>query len=250
MRYFLEIEYKGTAYNGWQLQKNAASVQQSIQECMTLIFREPIHIYGAGRTDAGVHAVQMFAHSDLKQKITPVLLKRVNRFLPKDIVIHKAIKVADNAHARFDAVLREYMYCIHLKKSPLLNGLSYHYTYDLCKMDAMKEASDFLKTCKDFTILSRKSPDQTNSICQLFEVRWEIKSDENRLIFYISANRFLRGMVRRVVGVLLCIGRGKLSLDEFKYAMMNHSPLPVNDKAPAHGLYLNSIEYPYLKNKP
>jgi len=250
MRYFLEIEYKGCSFNGWQLQKNAVSVQQSIQECMSLIFREPVSIYGAGRTDAGVHAVQMFAHTDLNQKFTPTLLKRVNRFLPKDIVIHKAIKVDDNAHARFDAILREYTYRIHLKKSPLLNGLSYHYTYDLCNIDAMKEASDFLKTCKDFTILSRKSPDQTNSICQLFELRWEINSDGNRLIFYISANRFLRGMVRRIVGVLLAIGRGKLSLDEFKHAIITNSPLPVNDKAPAFGLYLNRIEYPYLKNKP
>jgi len=145
MRYFLEIEYKGSSFNGWQMQKDALSVQQCIQECMSTILREEVIIYGAGRTDSGVHARQMFAHTDIEQSISPVLLHRINRFLPPDVVIHRTIEVDGKAHARFDASLREYMYRVHLQKSPLQNGLSYYYPYPLTDFEAMQEASEFLK---------------------------------------------------------------------------------------------------------
>ena len=255
MRYFIELAYKGTNYHGWQYQPGADSVQETLNKALSLLLRTNIDIVGAGRTDTGVHAKQMFAHFDFENEIDiPKLVHKLNSFLPKDIVIFNMLKVADEAHARFDAVKRTYEYHIHTMKDVFENDVSYQFELPL-DIDKMNEACQILFKHTDFECFSKVNTDVKTFNCVIFEAHWTrgtaeqsgAKQDGNKLIFTIAADRFLRNMVRAIVGTMINIGTGKISLSDFEKIIDSKDRGQAGFSVPAHGLYLTKIEYEYLK---
>ena len=242
MRYFIDIAYNGTAYCGWQNQPNALSVQEVLEKALSTLLGTEIAVTGAGRTDAGVHAKQLFAHFDASaMEDVQNLLHRLNSFLPKDISVQDIFQVKDDAHARFDAEAREYEYHINLKKDPFVEGLAYlvNNEPDVSKMN---EAAQSLLKYQDFQCFSRSKTDVKTYYCTITKAHWERK--ENLLIFTISANRFLRNMVRAIVGTLPEIGYGKLTLEDFHKIIESKNRSNAGASAPAHGLYLTKVVYP------
>ena len=242
MRYFIDIAYNGTAYCGWQNQPNALAVQEVLEKALSTLLGVEIAVTGAGRTDAGVHAKQLFAHFDAEEmEDIQNLLHRLNSFLPKDISVQDIFRVKDDAHARFDAEAREYEYHITLKKNPFVEGLAYlvNNEPDVSKMN---EAAQSLLKYQDFQCFSRSKTDVKTYYCTITKAHWERK--ENLLIFTISANRFLRNMVRAIVGTLLEIGYGKLTLEDFHKIIESKNRSNAGASAPAHGLYLTKVVYP------
>ena len=242
MRYFIDIAYNGTAYCGWQNQPNALAVQEVLEKALSTLLGVEIAVTGAGRTDAGVHAKQLFAHFDAEEmEDIQNLLHRLNSFLPKDISVQDIFRVKDDAHARFDAEAREYEYHITLKKNPFVEGLAYlvNNEPDVSKMN---EAAKSLLKYQDFQCFSRSKTDVKTYYCTITKAHWERK--ENLLIFTISANRFLRNMVRAIVGTLLEIGYGKLTLEDFHKIIESKNRSNAGASAPAHGLYLTKVVYP------
>ena len=245
MRYFIELGYKGTNYHGWQYQPGAASVQETLNKALSLLLKTDIDIVGAGRTDTGVHAKQMFAHFDFENEIDiPKLVHKLNSFLPKDIVIFNMLKVADEAHARFDAVKRTYEYHIHTMKDVFENDVSYQFELPL-DIDKMNEACQILFKHTDFECFSKVNTDVKTFNCVIFEAQW--KQHGNKLVFTIAADRFLRNMVRAIVGTMINIGTGKISLSDFEKIIDSKDRGQAGFSVPAHGLYLTKIEYEYLK---
>lgn len=242
MRYFLEIAYKGKNYFGWQRQPKQISVQQVLEESLSTILRKEIKITGAGRTDAGVHAKQLFAHFDFEEieSIDGFIFKS-NSFLPKDISIKNILKVKEDAHARFDAVKREYEYLISLQKNPFLEDFAYHIN-NKPNVDLMNEAAKLLLRHRDFQCFSRSKSDVKTYNCTIVKAVWE--ANNNTLIFTIGADRFLRNMVRAIVGTLLDVGYGKTSLADFKIILKSKSREEAGASAPAKGLYLTKVTYP------
>ncbi|MEZ4778364.1 MAG: tRNA pseudouridine(38-40) synthase TruA [Flavobacteriaceae bacterium] len=242
MRYFIELAYNGKNYCGWQNQPNGIAVQEVVEKALSTLLGEPISITGAGRTDTGVHAKQLFAHFDYSEiDATEKLTYRLNSFLPNDISVHSIFEVTPDAHARFDAETREYEYHIALKKDPFMEGFAYyiHLRPDVSKMN---EAAKLLFEYEDFQCFSRSKTDVKTYYCTITKAHWEQR--ENLLIFTIAANRFLRNMVRAIVGTLLEIGYGKLSLEDFKTIIESKNRSNAGASAPAHGLYLTKITYP------
>lgn len=242
MRYFIEIAYNGKNYFGWQRQPKQMSVQQVIEESLSTLLREDIKITGAGRTDAGVHAKQLFAHFDFEAiNDTKALVFRINSFLPKDISVVNIFQVKDNAHARFDAVAREYEYVISLRKDPF----SQYFAYQLNKIpdvDLMNKTAELLFNHIDFQCFSRSKTDVKTYNCVISKARWELI--DNKLTFTISADRFLRNMVRAIVGTLLDVGFGKTSVEDFQAILNSKNRSKAGASAPAHGLYLTKVKYP------
>ena len=247
MRYFIELAYKGTNYHGWQYQPGADSVQETLNKALSLLVKTDIDIVGAGRTDTGVHAKQMFAHFDSDSEIdTPQLVHKLNSFLPKDIVVFNILKVVDEAHARFDATKRTYEYHIHTTKDVFENDGSYQFQLPL-DVNKMNEACKFLFKHTDFECFSKVNTDVRTFNCTIFEAHW--KQDENKLVFTIAADRFLRNMVRAIVGTMINIGTGKIGLEDFEKIIDSKDRSQAGFSVPAHGLYLTKVEYPYLENK-
>lgn len=241
MRWFFEISYRGTAYNGWQSQTNGIGVQHVVEEALSKILRQPIAIVGSGRTDTGVHCRQQFFHVDIAGTIRPEdLLHQVNSFLPRDIAIRSIRAVKDGANARYDARSRSYIYIITLKKDPLLHGLALHWFKPL-DLGKMEKASRFLIGEKDFTSFSKVKTDVNHFRCDIQEARWKKSGD--RLEFTITANRFLRGMVRAVVGTLLDVGTGKITVDEFRQVIESRDRRRAGMNVPPEGLYLTKVRY-------
>lgn len=241
MRYFIEITYNGKNYFGWQRQPEQISVQQILEETLSTLLRSEIKIIGAGRTDTGVHAKQLFAHFDFDELGDKnEFLFRINSFLPKDISIKNIFQVKDDAHARFDAVEREYEYIISFEKDPFLQDFAYQINYKP-NIDLMNEAAKTLLSHKDFQCFSRSKTDVKTYNCTIVKAFWEAKN--NRLIFTIAADRFLRNMVRAIVGTLLDVGFGKVSLEEFQKILESKSREEAGASAPAHGLYLTRVVY-------
>ncbi len=242
MRYFIEIAYNGKNYFGWQRQPEQISVQQVLEETLSTFLRTEIKITAAGRTDTGVHAKQLFAHFDY-DKIENIeeFLFRINSFLPKDISMKNIFEVKVDAHARFDAVEREYQYIITLKKDPFLTDYAFQIN-NKPDVELMNQAAKLLLNHKDFQCFSRSKTDVKTYNCTIVKAFWEAKN--NRLIFTIAADRFLRNMVRAIVGTLLDVGFGKVSLDEFQKILDSKSREAAGASAPAHGLYLTKIIYP------
>lgn len=242
MRYFLELSYNGKAYHGWQNQPNAISVQEVIEKAFSTILKETINIVGAGRTDAGVHASQMYAHFDFEGDFKEEdLTYKLNSFLPKDIVIQTIFKVTDEAHARFDALSRTY----HYRVSTLKNVFDYDYSYQMhlpLDVDAMNKACEILFEYKDFQCFSKSNTDVKTYNCDIMEAFWTQNDDE--LLFIIKANRFLRNMVRAVVGTMINIGLGKLKPEDLHQIIASKDRGKAGFSVPAHGLYLVNIEYP------
>jgi tRNA pseudouridine38-40 synthase len=245
LRYFIKLAYKGTNYHGWQFQPDADSVQKTLNKALSLLLKTPIDIVGAGRTDTGVHAKQMYAHFDFETEIdTPQLIHKLNSFLPKDIVIFDIIKVADESHARFDASKRTYEYHIHTMKDAFENEGSYQYQQPL-NIEKMNEACGILSNHNDFECFSKVNTDVHTFNCVIFEANW--KKDGNKIIFTISADRFLRNMVRAIVGTMINIGTEKITLSDFEKIIESKDRGKAGFSVPAHGLYLTKIEYNFIK---
>ncbi len=242
MRYFIELAYNGTAYHGWQSQPNALTVQQLIEEAMSLLLKSDISIVGAGRTDTGVHARQMFAHFDHDDKLdTSELVYKLNSILPRDIAIKRIFITGDDAHARFGARSRTYQYLITTVKDPFANDLKYCFKPTL-NLHSMNEAANILLGSHNFKCFSRAHSDVKTYTCEVTNAVWTKTGDQ--LKFEISADRFLRNMVRAVVGTLIDVGQGKISLEQFQSILESQDRSEAGASAPAQGLYLTKIEYP------
>ena len=242
MRYFIELSYDGTNYHGWQIQPNAISVQEVLEKAISLLLRETIKITGAGRTDTGVHATQMFAHFDTTQNIdTEQLGYKLNAFLPQDIAIKKIHSVLDTAHARFDATARSYRYFIHRHKNPFLNDYSWYLQKDL-DMVLMNQAAKLLMQYEDFKSFSKTHTDVKTYLCDVKEAYWQ--QTDTQLIFNMTADRFLRNMVRAVVGTLVEVGSHKLTLTDFEKIILARDRNKAGFSVPAKGLFLTKITYP------
>lgn len=245
MRYFIELAYNGTHYHGWQYQPNANSVQETLNKALSTILKVDIDIVGAGRTDTGVHAKQMFAHFDFESDIdVPHLVHKLNSFLPKDIAIFNIHKVHNEAHARFDAKKRTYEYHIHQQKDVFENEGSWYYHNEL-DVAKMNEACKILFDYTDFECFSKVNTDVNTFNCKIYEANWQQK--ENQLVFTITADRFLRNMVRAIVGTMVNIGLEKIPVSELKNIIESKDRNQAGFSVPAHGLYLTQIEYEYLK---
>ncbi|MCS6821556.1 MAG: tRNA pseudouridine(38-40) synthase TruA [Microscillaceae bacterium] len=241
-RYFLELAYKGTAYKGWQIQHNAVSVQQKIQEALQILLKHNVKITGSGRTDAGVHALQQFAHFDTIHELRPQrFLHQLNAILPSDIVAKKLYSAQPQAHARFDALWRKYEYRIYQQKNPFLEGVAYFFKPAL-DVQQMNLACQILLQHTDFQAFSLVNTDIKNFNCQLLEAQWTTRND--MLIFHIKADRFLRGMVRAIVGTLLWVGTGKIGLETFEQIILSKNRSKAGEAVVPHGLFLVEIAYP------
>ncbi len=242
MRYFLGFSYQGTYYHGWQIQPNAISVQEVLEDRMSKLLGNEIKLVGAGRTDAGVHAKSMMAHFDAEISDREKFIYRLNSFLPQDIAVHSLYKMKPDAHARFDATERTYQYFINYRKDPFKTNLSWHWNFETLDIKKMNEAADLLLKYDDFTSFARLHADNKTNIC---DVRYAVWSEESEnLKFEITSDRFLRNMVRSVVGTLVEVGKGKTSLDEFIEIIEKKDRKFAAASAPAHGLFLTHVAYP------
>ena len=242
MRYFVEIAYKGKNYHGWQIQPDSITVQEALEGALSMLLRKKMEVTGAGRTDAGVHARQLFAHFDSEELLdVNDFIYRLNSFLPKDISVINIFPVKDDTHARFHAILREYQYHIVLKKNPFLEDYAY-FLHQKPDVNLMNEASKILLDYKDFQCFSRSKTDVKTYHCKIKKAYWEERDEQ--LIFTISADRFLRNMVRAIVGTLLDVGAGKTSLSNFHDIIKSKDRSKAGTSAPAHGLFLTKVEYP------
>lgn len=244
MRYFIKFSYKGTNYHGWQCQPNASSVQETLTKALSVVLNSDIEIMGAGRTDTGVHAKEMFAHFDFEKKIEiPTLIHKLNSFLPKDIAVSDLILVHDQAHARFDATKRTYEYHINTTKNVFSEELSWYYHQKL-DVNRMNEAANILLIHTDFQCFSKVHTDVNTFNCKITQAFWQ--QENERLIFTISADRFLRNMVRAIVGTLVYVGLGKISLEDFNTIIESKDRGKAGFSVPAHGLYLTEVKYDYI----
>ena len=247
MRYFAELSYNGTNYVGWQKQPTGTSVQATIDEALSTIQREKIEVMGCGRTDAGVHATQFYIHFDADQPLVKNLKDRINKFLPKDIAIRRFVPVKDTAHVRFDATNRAYEYHIEYYKNPLKSDTAYFYPYaHQLDMQLLQEAAKLLIDYDEFFPFCKSHSAAKTMCCDIRDCRWTIEEAADHLVFHIAADRFLRGMVRLIVGMCINVASHKFSLKDVKVAMDQQQRLERSYSVPAHGLYLTKVEYPYL----
>ncbi len=241
MRYFIEFAYNGKNYHGFQAQPNASSVQETLTKALQLLIDKSIEIVGAGRTDSGVHAKQMFAHFDIENNIeTSLLVPKLNSYLPKDIVIYAIFEVKEDTHARFEASARTYEYYIHTYKDAFLEDTSWYCFQDL-DIDLMNKACQILFEHTDFECFSKVHTEVFTFNCTITEANW--KQNGNQLIFTIKADRFLRNMVRAIVGTMINIGSKKTSLDEFAAIIESKNRSKAGFSVPAHGLFLVKVDY-------
>ena len=245
MRYFIELAYNGTRFHGWQRQPSAVSVQQSLEEAFSLILRTPIEITGCGRTDTGVHAARYYAHFDFAGDFPPSFVRRMNKYIGGDIAIFGIHPVADHAHARFDAVRRAYRYNLITRKDPFRQETAFCYppaaSFD---QEAMQAAAMLLLSYEEFTPFCKTGSDAKTMRCDLFRSEWEFH--EHEFIYHVAANRFLRGMIRLIVGMCLSVGEAKLSLEEVRKALDEQTLLQKSVSVNPEGLYLSEVKYPYL----
>lgn len=246
MRFFIYLTFNGAAYNGWQIQPDKPSVQQTLERALSLYTGEKIAVTGAGRTDSGVHAIDYVAHFDSEYPLSDGEPQRhiykLNAILPHDIAVSKIVRVNDNAHARFDAISRKYKYYIHLEKDPFSDKTShfFHYRADI---DSMNSACEHLIGKQDFTSMAKLHSDTKTNICKVTYAQWESISDD-KLCFTIVADRFLRNMVRAIVGSLLEVGRGKEQAEWIREVLLAKNRCAAGGSVPAKALFLCEIVYP------
>ena len=243
-RYFLKLAYKGTAYHGWQIQENAHTVQAELNEKISILLGEQINVVGCGRTDTGVHAREFYAHFEVEKPIKwkpDDFVFKLNRFLPHDIAVYLLKEVPNDLHARFSATSRTYRYYISQTKNPFQQDLSLEYTGDL-NLEAMQEAASYLKNYTDFTSFSKLHTQTATNNCKITEAFWTIEG--SYLVFTITADRFLRNMVRTIVGTLMKIGKGKMAASDIKAVIEARDRGKAGFSVPAHALFLEKIEYP------
>lgn len=243
-RYFIELAYNGSAYHGWQNQPNGLTVQEVLEKALTLILGEPIAVTGCGRTDAGVHARYFVAHFDASKTVTDVnrLVNKLNSYLPNDIAIFSITPVDDNLHARFDAISRSYEYHITTLKSPFLNGLSWRPTFEP-DFDAMNNAAKILLHHTDFESFSKSKTDVKTFNCTITRAEW-VMQKPGHWVFHITADRFLRNMVRAIVGTLLEVGRGRSGTEKFEEVILSKSRKSAGMSVPGEALFLTDVCYP------
>ena len=255
-RYFVTLSYDGTRFHGWQIQPNGISVQEELQRGLSLLLRQEVTVTGAGRTDAGVHARMMVAHFDCATSLLPEIWKKdgaldgrqlaykLNRLLPQDIAVERIVQVAPDMHARFSALARTYHYYIHTFKSPFLSRYSceMHFSLDF---QLMNEAARMLLNYDDFGAFCKSHADVKTTLCHVTKALWS-ETAPGEWMFEITANRFLRNMVRAVVGTLVEVGRGRLSLDEFRRVVEGKRRTDAGESMPAHALFLERIDYPAM----
>ncbi len=242
-RYFIYLSYDGAKYHGWQIQPNGDSVQETLMSALSLLLRVEVSVVGAGRTDSGVHAKKMIAHFDFDRKLeTDLLISKLNKVLPPDIAIYNVVEVKEDAHARFDATARTYEYYISTHKNPFNRKYAYQLYYNV-DIDIMNEACKILFEYEDFTSFSKLHTDVKTNLCAIYKAEWT-KVGENSYLFTIKANRFLRNMVRAIVGTLLEVGRGKMSLEDFRKVIEHKNRSVAGTSVPGHALFLVDVEYP------
>lgn len=242
LRYMIHLSYDGTAYHGWQVQPHSESVQGELQRALTTLLRKEVEVVGAGRTDTGVHARHMAAHFDWDEELdTTQLAYRLNRILPRDIAIQKIETVDGDMHARFSATARTYHYYIHLRKNPFRSRYSLETHYEL-DFEKMNRAAETLLETEDFGAFCKSHSDVKTTICKVTEARW-IQQTDDEWYFRITANRFLRNMVRAVVGTLIEVGRGRASIEDFQRIIEGKKRTDAGESMPAHALFLEKVEY-------
>lgn len=245
MRYFIHLAYNGKKFHGWQFQNNAVTVQEVLNNALSLFFRTKIELTGAGRTDTGVHATDYYAHFDIDNEIEiskiPHIVYKLNGFLKEDIVIYNIFRVDDSAHARFDAISRTYNYFINFKKNVFNTDFSYNYFLKL-DINKMNDACKILFEYKDFSCFSKSNTQTKTNNCKITEAIWQIV--DNQMVFTITADRFLRNMVRAIVGTLLEIGSGKLQVIDLHRIIENKNRSDAGYSVPAKALFLTKIVYP------
>lgn len=243
MRYFIELAYDGTNYHGWQIQPNGTSVQETVQSALSTVLRQPIEIVGAGRTDTGVHAARMFAHFDAPEiGDLPLLENKLSKLLPPDIAVYRVFPVRDEAHARFDALYRTYQYRVITRKDPFLRHYAWRVTFPL-DFDRMNEAAKILFEYTDFTSFSKLHTDVKTNNCRIMRAEWS-QVGTYEWVFTIQADRFLRNMVRAIVGTLIEVGRGKLSLEGFRKVIEQKDRCAAGSSVPGNALSLVDVGYP------
>lgn len=243
MRYFVELSYLGKNYHGWQIQPNAISVQEKVNDAFTTILRKPTIVMAAGRTDTGVHASQMFVHVDTDVAIdNNTYLYKLNALLPDDIAIHSIFKVKADAHARFSAVSRSYEYSIYLGRNPFSLDTSWQFFKQQLDVEKMNQAAKVLFEYTNFKCFSRSKTDVKTYNCTITNAEWILEG--KKLTFYISADRFLRNMVRAIVGTLVEVGIGKSSIEDLKNIIKSQDRSNAGTSAPARGLSLTAVKYP------
>lgn len=240
-RYFIEVCYDGTDFGGFQIQNNHTTIQGALENAMQILFRQPIPLTGASRTDAGVHALQNFLHFDTELTITSKHIYNLNAILPNSIVIKNIYRVPSEAHSRFDALKRSYIYKIHTQKSPFLEGRSWYYPFPV-NISALQAAADTLLTYTHFESFSKKNTSVNTFDCTITRALWV--QEGSSIAFHIDANRFLRGMIRGLVGTMLQVGRNQIDLARFEEIIQLNNEQNVDFSTPAHGLYLSEIQYP------
>ena len=242
MRFFITLSFDGTNYHGWQIQPNSDSVQQRLQEALSTLLRQPVEVVGAGRTDTGVHARMMVAHFDWEELIDgKQLAYKLNKFLPQDIAVQEVRLVDEEKHARFSATSRTYHYFIHMRKDPFQQAYSWQVPFKL-DFEKMNEAAKVLLEYRDFTSFSKVNTDTKTNLCDVKEAFWE-EIAPDRWRFTITANRFLRNMVRAIVGTLVEVGRGRLRLEDVRRIIEAKDRCSAGESVPAKGLFLVDIKY-------
>lgn len=241
MRYFIELSYNGKNYHGWQIQPDVISVQEKINSALSTLYQQEIQVVGAGRTDTGVHASQMFAHFDVDKIVKGDLVFKLNSILPQDIVVYRVFEVDAEKHARFDAVSRSYEYKVWLGRNPFLLDFSWQIHSQNLDINIMNEAAKLLLEYENFQTFSKVKTEVYTFNCNVTEAFWEQKGNE--LTFTISANRFLRNMVRAIVGTLVDVGLGKLTVTDFRKIIESKNRSNAGLSVPAKGLFLTQIKY-------
>lgn len=242
MRYFIQFSYFGKSYHGWQNQPNAITVQEVLEGALSTLLRQKMEVVGAGRTDTGVHAKQMFAHFDFDDELDKnELVFRLNSFLPEDIAVQHIFKMVPDAHARFHAVERSYEYWVVMEKSPFYSDFA-HYVHQPLNLEAMNQAASLLLEHNDFECFSKSNTDVNTYNCDVRKAIWEVRDD--KWVFTISADRFLRNMVRAVVGTLLDVGMGKMEPEDIHTIIGSKDRGKAGVSVPAKGLYLTQVIYP------
>ncbi|MEO6721428.1 MAG: tRNA pseudouridine(38-40) synthase TruA [Ferruginibacter sp.] len=245
-RYFLELFYKGTNYAGFQIQRNANSIQAEVEKALQVFFKAPFALTGSSRTDAGVHALGNYFHFDSEALSAYTLeelgkaVYNLNAILPDDIVVSTIRLVSDLAHCRFDAHSREYKYYIYQGKDPFLSDRAYYYPYIL-DIDILQKAATLIQSHNDFTSFSKRNTQVSSFNCTILKSEWRL--EQSILVYNIQANRFLRGMVRGLVGTMLKVGRGKITIDKFENILREKDCTRVDFSVPAHGLFLVKVQY-------
>ncbi len=246
MRYFLTLSYRGTRYAGWQIQPNAISVQSTLETVLSTILREKIAIVGCGRTDAGVHARYYVAHFEAEGALPPSFINGLNSLLPEDIAVYEIRAVHPEAHARYDAFERSYQYHVSLRKDPFSTQTAWHYPmHGKLDFEKMQAVAGLLKNYQAFFPFCKSDSGLEHYACEMKAAFWEQGPEQHEWIFHISANRFLRGMVRLIVGASIQVGRGQLQVADVRDALNQQIPLKKSLSAPPQGLFLTDVKYPF-----